>query len=208
MQRVVRRAAWRGSAPAPVRVFTDASLARPRPLRKTASPRDCGIGLGVFAVDAAAALEVRVFARCLHPPAMDVNYGELLALLLGTMLPDLAAPMVLHTDSATALSIALGRHPSLPLKYRALADDVARVLDARTGATSLVKVKAHSGVYGNDQADALARRGAVDLLAPMRPAATACGTLGSLQGVLLNDSDAPSCNFGAFRRRPRKPTRM
>lgn len=122
----------------------------------------------------------------MRPPEMDVNYGELLALLLGAMLPDRSAPLLLHTDSATALSIALGRHPHLPKKYRELADDVARVLDARTGTTGIVKVKAHSGVYGNDQADVLARRGVVDRLAPMWPV-PGSDTFASLQGVLLHD---------------------
>ena len=89
----------------------------------------------------------------------DINRAELAAIYMGLLL---AGPDVLsvHTDSATALNLLKG---SLCIeKYSMLVFAIKSITAVKyNGIVKYNKVKAHSGVRGNDIADALARHAAL-----------------------------------------------
>ena len=100
-----------------------------------------------------------------HPqPQHTVLYGELAAIrealtLLNT--PAFAGPQIIMTDSLNAIYL-LKQALSTPEKlrhhaHRVVLQEMAHMLLTRTDALSLYKVRAHSGIAGNDAVDRLAK---------------------------------------------------
>lgn len=129
-------------------VFTDASIRLARAGIGVYSQAPCGL-----ATKFAASATARV----------DINELEMMAIFAALQVHDPRRDMVVHSDSQTALNAIAGRRSSR--KYDRMLDKIMESLERRSGDTSFVKVKAHSGVRGNEIADALAGRGSKHALA-------------------------------------------
>jgi ribonuclease HI len=131
-----------------LRVFTDASVGL---------DGRCGIGV----VWPTATRSVWLHGRCRDP-----NLVELLAVLVAITDAPPSVDLVVCTDSSVALhvlrAIASGtRRPRHSVHGRAhddVAGEILRATLARRGRTFFEKVRAHSGVLGNELADRAARR--------------------------------------------------
>lgn len=88
---------------------------------------------------------------------LDINRGELAAILLGLMMIPNTYDVIVKTDSIT--SIQLIKKKIWCEKYNDLVDAIRILLENWQGSVQIVKVKGHSGDVGNDNADYLARYG-------------------------------------------------
>jgi ribonuclease HI len=124
--------------------FTDASI------RKSGS----GVGVATRCSDDGYASKTTLRAK--HT-ARDINELEMGAIFLALETSDQAADIVVYTDSQTAIHQVTGATSTK--KYERLTQLILRAGRSRKGATSVCKVKAHSGNEGNELADALAAEG-------------------------------------------------
>jgi hypothetical protein len=120
--------------------FTDASL------------RKSKLGLGVFNHQLTSAAVVLKKDR-------DIHFGEMTAILLALRQTPFGAPVVIHTDSDAALHHIHASKSTCNTKYRDICGEINTTIRANRNNVWFVNVKSHSGVYGNDVADSLARRG-------------------------------------------------
>jgi ribonuclease HI len=124
--------------------FTDASI------------RTSGMGIGVATRCSDDGYASKTTLRAKHV-ARDINELEMGAIFLALEATDQAADIVVYTDSQTAIHQMTG--VTSTKKYERLTQLILRAGRSRKGATSVCKVKAHSGNEGNDLADALAAEG-------------------------------------------------
>jgi ribonuclease HI len=133
-----------------LRGFT-APLVQNRNLRRAysdASLRQSKGGIGFHS-------PVDEFAARVHEHR-DINRLELGAIFAGITLTDPTLDLCIYSDSANALhSITSFKRT----KYDKLAKFVLELVAERQGAVYVAKVKAHSGVPGNEAADRLAKIG-------------------------------------------------
>jgi ribonuclease HI len=83
----------------------------------------------------------------------------MLGIYLALYQTDKYEPLVLYTDSQNALREIRSNGISKHKYQRQLVSLIQDSIGKRREPTSLLKVKAHSGVYGNEQADRLAKLG-------------------------------------------------
>jgi len=105
-----------------------------------------GIGIHTPTVDYCASVHER----------KDINRIELGAIFAGMTLVDPEVDVLFNSDSQTALNSLTAYKRT---KYDKLASFVLQFAEERTGGVYVAKVKAHSGVPGNEAADHLAKLG-------------------------------------------------
>ena len=140
---------WAESAARSSIVYTDASQDPNHP--------DRGIGCGVFS-PGSTAIARRARSFFLDFDRFDITLGELTAIHIAVRLADPAVHLCILTDSLVSLRLLL-RHatdPSLSEKYAPLLDAILEAIHSRGATTTLQKVRAHMGVWGNTEADNLA----------------------------------------------------
>jgi ribonuclease HI len=136
-----------------LRKFTDTSI------------RKHQLGIGVFEEQKRKGIAGRVILPSHVQPTSDL--GELIAVLYAIETTDTHAPLVIVTDSKNALNHIFKKcTPKMPIQREAVKYLREFTRRHRKDYTWFVNVKGHSGVYGNEQADMLARKGA--LLQPTR----------------------------------------
>lgn len=89
------------------------------------------------------------------------NNAEMAAIFFAVLLSDPVKDLTVFTDSEACLTKLnkTQQNCSVDDRLTRVAKTVAWVASHRTGATQFVKIKAHSGVRGNEDADTLARDG-------------------------------------------------
>ena len=94
----------------------------------------------------------------------DVNFCELLAIYVAVLNSQKDRDLILYTDSYIALKLINEAsqnpdHHVKNMKYRMIVEYIMQVITNRNTKTKLLKVKAHQGHVGNENADILARMG-------------------------------------------------
>jgi ribonuclease HI len=134
----------RTSYDTPVSSYTDASIVKRQ------------IGLGIFFER-----DRQSFAARAICPVIDINYAEILAIQTALHLSPLDDPLEIFTDSITGLCYIQNGITGLwtNQKYNNIIRSVIELIDSRKSITIFTKIKGHSGNYGNEIADKLARHG-------------------------------------------------
>lgn len=127
----------------PTRVYTDASV------------RHRVMGIGIYWAD-----QNRVVSRQIPPLRRDVTYAELYAIYHAIRCTDIYTPMIIYTDSQASLThiqpiFDYGSYHKP--KYNMLIGNIRSCLLSRLAWTAVYKVKAHSGLIGNEIADHMAK---------------------------------------------------
>ena len=94
--------------------------------------------------------------RMVDRPMHDVNRTELAAIYLALCIAPSDVAVALHTDSACCLDMLAASSRSGGA-FAVLLDATRRVVRLHRAPTTFHKVKAHSGVWGNEEADRLAK---------------------------------------------------
>lgn len=128
------------------KIYTDASL------------RLGKVGIGVYFDDRdyERAISKRVMNK------MDNNAAEMLCILYVLHITPIDVPIEVLTDSQSSLTMIENEFHHKKIKphlHRVVAKTITQTLARRTTPTWFTKVKAHSGDYGNDIADRLAKLG-------------------------------------------------
>ena len=93
----------------------------------------------------------------------DINYCELVAIYIALINSNDKQKVVLYTDSLIALKLindGLTNETSIKnIKYKSIISKIVTFIDSRKENVHLMKVKAHKGYIGNENADTMARMG-------------------------------------------------
>jgi ribonuclease HI len=86
---------------------------------------------------------------------MDINMGEMMAIVMGLTLHPKSQPLVVYTDSMCSIRNIYGIYGTP--KYKILVRTIKLLIANRKEETWIEHVQSHSGVEGNEIADRLAR---------------------------------------------------
>lgn len=130
-------------------IYSDASLHR--------SPHRMGIGVYFGRNDPR-----NLAARVVWGGPLDINYAEMLTTLAAVRLACTSTPLLVNTDSLCSINMlrALPRRRATRCKYAGVVHALRSCIGNRQAETVVAKVKAHSGIDGNEAADHLAKLGA------------------------------------------------
>lgn len=93
----------------------------------------------------------------------DINYCELVAIYIALMNSNEDLEVVLYTDSLIALKLInsglMDINTIKNIKYKSIVSKIVSFINAKVKYVYLIKVKAHEGYIGNENADTMARMG-------------------------------------------------
>lgn len=93
----------------------------------------------------------------------DINYCELVAIYIALINSHIWLPVVLYTDSLISLKLindGLGNLDDVKnIKYKPIVSKIVNFINSSDNDVHFMKVKAHEGYIGNENADTMARMG-------------------------------------------------